>query len=128
MDVIHSAFFPHFRAQMNTVPGMTTRTKFTPDITTKDMRLKMKNENFDFILMCNKICGGSHYKMNMKVVVLSKKEYTDWENRKFKETFRDKYFPAAAPTKSPNPVPADSTALDSSAVLPEKKIQLKKFN
>ena len=24
-DVIHSAYFPHFRAQINTVPGMTTR-------------------------------------------------------------------------------------------------------
>lgn len=126
MDVIHSAFFPHFRAQMNTVPGMTTRTKFTPDITTKDMRLKMKNENFNFILMCNKICGGAHYKMNMKVVVLSKTEYMEWENRKFKETFRDKYFPAVAPAKSPNPAPADSTAVDSSAVLPEKKDSIKK--
>ena len=126
MDVIHSAFFPHFRAQMNTVPGMTTRTKFTPDITTKDMRLKMKNENFNFILMCNKICGGAHYKMNMKVVVLSKTEYKEWENRKFKETFRDKYFPAVAPAKSPNPAPADSTAVDSSAVLPEKKDSIKK--
>ena len=126
MDVIHSAFFPHFRAQMNTVPGMTTRTKFTPDITTKDMRLKMKNENFNFILMCNKICGGAHYKMNMKVVVLSKIEYMEWENRKFKETFRDKYFPVVAPAKSPNPAPVDSTAVDSSAVLPEKKDSIKK--
>jgi heme/copper-type cytochrome/quinol oxidase subunit 2 len=111
---------------MNTVPGMTTRTKFTPDITTKDMRLKMKNENFNFILMCNKICGGAHYKMNMKVVVLSKIEYMEWENRKFKETFRDKYFPVVAPAKSPNPAPVDSTAVDSSAVLPEKKDSIKK--
>ena len=29
-DVLHSAYFPHFRAQMNVVPGMPTRFKFTP--------------------------------------------------------------------------------------------------
>jgi cytochrome c oxidase subunit 2 len=125
MDVIHSAFFPHFRAQMNAVPGLMTRFKFTPDITTKDMRVKMKNENFNFILMCNKICGGAHYKMKMTVVVLSKAEYTAWEGRKMKETFKDKYFPAA-PAKSPNPAPADATKVDSNAVLTDKKDTLKK--
>jgi cytochrome c oxidase subunit 2 len=125
-DVIHSAFFPHFRAQMNTVPGLTTRFKFTPDITTKDMRLKMKNENFNFILMCNKICGGAHYKMKMTVVVLSKAEYKAWEMKKMKETFKDKYFPAPAPKKTPAPSPSDSTKVDSSAVLTEKKDSLKK--
>jgi cytochrome c oxidase subunit 2 len=126
MDVIHSAFFPHFRAQMNTVPGLMTRFKFTPDITTKDMRVKMKNENFNFILMCNKICGGAHYKMKMTVVVLSKAEYTAWEKRKMKETFKDKYFPAAVPAKAPNPSPSDTTKVDTSAVLTEKKDTLKK--
>jgi len=125
-DVLHSAYFPHFRAQMNTVPGLTTRFKFTPDITTKEMKIKMKNENFNYILMCNKICGASHYKMNMKVIVLSKADYIKWEAKKMKETFKDKYFPAASPAKSPNPVPVDSTAVDSSAVLPEKKDSNKK--
>jgi cytochrome c oxidase subunit 2 len=89
------------------------------------MRVKMKNENFNFILMCNKICGGAHYKMKMTVVVLSKAEYTAWEGRKMKETFKDKYFPAA-PAKSPNPAPADTTKVDSNAVLTDKKDTLKK--
>lgn len=80
-DVIHSAYFPHFRAQMNTVPGMTTRFKFTPDITTSEMREKMKNPAFNYVLMCNKICGGSHYKMKLIVVVLDKKEYKKWYDR-----------------------------------------------
>lgn len=74
-DVIHSAYFPHFRAQMNTVPGAITRFKFTPDMTTAEMRIEKNDENFNFILMCNKICGGSHYKMNMTVVVLEKEAY-----------------------------------------------------
>lgn len=124
MDVIHSAFFPHFRAQMNTVPGVMTRFKFTPDITTKDMRVKMKNEKFNFILMCNKICGGAHFKMKMTVVVLSKAEYASWEARKMQETFKAKYFPV--PAKSPTPTPTDATKADSSAVMTEKKDTLKK--
>ncbi len=36
-DVIHSAYFPHFRAQMNTVPGMKTRFRFKPILTTAEM-------------------------------------------------------------------------------------------
>lgn len=74
-DVIHSAHFPNFRAQMNTVPGLTTRFKFTPDLTTKEMR-KLKNDpKFDFALLCNKVCGSSHYKMYMVVEVLEEAEY-----------------------------------------------------
>jgi cytochrome c oxidase subunit 2 len=95
-DVIHSAFFPHFRAQMNTVPGMTTRMKFIPDVTTVEMRQKMNNDKFHFVLMCNKICGGAHYKMKMMVVVLSEPEYKAWMAGKMKQTFKDSYFPAMA--------------------------------
>lgn len=74
-DVIHSAFFPNFRVQMNTVPGMATRFKFTPTISTEEMRRRKNDPNFDFSLLCNKICGGSHYKMYMLVEVLEKDEY-----------------------------------------------------
>lgn len=77
-DVIHSAYFPHFRAQMNTVPGQTTRFKFTPSVTTDEMRVKMNNPKFNYILMCNKICGSAHYKMKLMVVVLDKKKYDKW--------------------------------------------------
>lgn len=31
---------PHFRAQMNCVPGMITQFAFTPTMTTKDMRMQ----------------------------------------------------------------------------------------
>ena len=34
-DVIHSAFLPHFRVQMNCVPGMTTQFGFTPTQTVR---------------------------------------------------------------------------------------------
>ena len=96
-DVLHSAYFPHFRAQMNTVPGMTTRFKFTPDITSKQMRVKMNDQKFNYILLCNKICGSAHYKMRLIVVVLNKNEYKKWmDNKEKNNTFRQTYAPVVA--------------------------------
>jgi cytochrome c oxidase subunit 2 len=33
---------------------------------------------FDYVLLCNKICGASHYNMQMKIVVESPEEYEQW--------------------------------------------------
>ena len=111
-DVLHSAYMPHFRAQMNCVPGMTTEFSFTPITTTEDMRLnpdvieKVKRTNiiraeraangednsdpweFDYILLCNKICGKSHYNMQMKIIVETQEEYDAWikEQQTFAQT------------------------------------------
>ncbi|WP_299202262.1 cytochrome c oxidase subunit II [Brumimicrobium sp.] len=81
-DVIHSAYFPHFRAQMNTVPGLTTYFKFQPIYSTDDMKRKLNNPEFEYALLCNKICGGSHYKMKMSIKVLEPKEYLEWQKTK----------------------------------------------
>jgi cytochrome c oxidase subunit 2 len=109
-DVIHSAYFPHFRAQMNTVPGMATRMKFTPNKTTVEMREIKNDAAFNYVLMCNKICGGAHYKMKMIVVVLDKPAYNKWMAGKKKQTFKDQYFPVAAAPAAPA-APADTTAV-----------------
>src|SRR5699024_6118531 len=105
-DVIHSAYFPLFRAQMNVLPGMITQFAFTPSITTKEMRkrpymvkkVKKINEirreksealvangdvalddyTFDYFLLCNKVCGTSHYNMQMKIVVEEPDEFQEW--------------------------------------------------
>lgn len=77
-DIIHSAYFPHFRAQMNCVPGMETEFHFVPTITTAEMRQKLKNEKFDYVLLCNKICGASHFNMQMNVIVDSETDYVKW--------------------------------------------------
>lgn len=115
-DVIHSAYFPHFRAQMNTVPGQTTRFKFTPSITTEEMRGKMNNPKFNYVLMCNKICGSSHYKMKLMVVVLDKPAYKKWYAKVSKldpkaadlcKTFKNVY-PVGKPKAA---APADSTGV-----------------
>ena len=107
-DVLHSAYMPHFRAQMNAVPGMITEFSFTPTVTTDEMRLnpevvskvnrinKIRYDNsqeliakgeealepyqFDYLLLCAKICGASHYNMQMKIVVESEKDFNKWLN------------------------------------------------
>jgi len=108
-DVLHSAYFPHFRAQMNCVPGMTTEFSFTPITTTAEMRQnpdvidKVERTNiiraekaangkpnsdpweFDYVLLCNKICGKSHYNMQMKIIVETEEEYNEW--MKTQQTF-----------------------------------------
>jgi len=77
-DVIHSAFMPHFRAQMNSVPGVPTRFKMTPTITTDSMRTILDDPDFNYVLLCNKVCGAAHFNMKMDVIVESKEEYEAW--------------------------------------------------
>jgi len=105
-DVLHSAYMPYFRAQMNCVPGMVTEFAYKPIYTTEEYRElpymieKVANINriraeksiellangetaldpyaFDFLLLCNKICGASHYNMQMKIVVDTPAEYKKW--------------------------------------------------
>ena len=77
-DVLHSFYMPHFRVQMNCVPGMATYFQFTPKITTAEMRDKTNDPKFSYQLYCAKICGGSHYNMKFAVRVVSAKEYASW--------------------------------------------------
>jgi len=77
-DVIHSCYMPHFRVQINAVPGLPTFFKFTPTITTDQMRTKLDDPKFEYLLYCNKICGGIHYNMKKIVRVVSEAEYQDW--------------------------------------------------
>jgi len=77
-DVIHSVYMPHFRVQMNAVPGLPTFFKFTPTITTADMRNRLDDPKFEYSLYCNKICGGGHYNMQKVVRVVSEGEYENW--------------------------------------------------
>lgn len=124
-DVLHSAFFPHFRAQMNVVPGMITQFAFTPTITSEDIRkteymeekmnrireIRRENslalvaegqeplapyEQFDYYLLCNKICGVAHYTMQMKIVVETQEEFDAWiaEQKTFKESVPSEEAPA----------------------------------
>ncbi len=147
-DVLHSFYMPHFRAQMNCVPGMVTQFAFTPSLTTSEMREtkemteKVANINkiretkskqlvaegktaldpyqFDFLLLCNKICGSSHYNMQMKVVVESEADYKKWLNEKTKLVQSVKTAvaeEAAAKLAESNPAKIDTTSVKKDTTL-----------
>jgi cytochrome c oxidase subunit 2 len=42
------------------------------------MREEMGDDEFDYVLLCNKICGAAHYNMQIKVVVETQEEYEAW--------------------------------------------------
>ncbi|MBU1372422.1 MAG: cytochrome c oxidase subunit II [Bacteroidetes bacterium] len=77
-DVLHSFYMPHFRVQMNCVPGMSTFFQFTPRITTAEMKVKTNDPNFKYRLYCAKICGAQHYNMQFAVRVVTQREYDKW--------------------------------------------------
>jgi heme/copper-type cytochrome/quinol oxidase subunit 2 len=63
---------------MNCVPGMTTQFHMVPKTTTAEMKKITGNEDFEYILLCNKICGGAHYNMQMNIIVESEEDYAAW--------------------------------------------------
>jgi cytochrome c oxidase subunit 2 len=69
---------PHFRAQMNAVPGMITQFTFVPTITTDSMRTILNDPEFNYVLLCNKVCGSAHYNMQMTIVVEKEAAYEQW--------------------------------------------------
>lgn len=120
-DVIHSAFMPHLRAQMNAVPGMSTVIYMKPTITTDSMRTRpevireveeinsirkqrgLEPWEFNYLLMCNKICGASHYNMQMPLIIEKEGAYKAW-------LAQQKGFQTGEPPKAETPAaPADST-------------------
>jgi len=147
-DVLHSAYMPHFRAQMNCVPGMVTQFAFTPSVTTDEMRQdeaivakvakinKIRSEKsktlvaegkealdpytFDYLLLCNKICGASHYNMQMKIVVDTPSDFKKWisEQTKFGPKWKEANTPevvAEAPLQEVAVL--GSTVVDSTATV-----------
>ena len=117
-DVIHSAYMPHFRAQMNTVPGVPTRFKMTPTITTAEMRenLGPGNEDFNYVLLCNKVRGAAHYNMQMVIVVETEEEYNAWLDSK--STFVEKPEPEEeADEENGDQAPSDSDPISNADVV-----------
>ncbi|MFA4867166.1 MAG: cytochrome c oxidase subunit II [Pedobacter sp.] len=116
-DVIHSFYMPHFRVQLNTVPGMTSYFEFTPTITTEEMKAKTNDPTFKYLFLCNKICGDGHYKMQKEVKVVSMEEYEAWLKEQptyLTDDLRKEFnIPVSSAAVT---VPADSAAKDTSAV------------
>jgi len=65
-----------------------TRDGYSIWVNINALRLERKEEieasgqdltyEFDYLLLCNKICGKSHYNMQMKIVVETQEEFDEW--------------------------------------------------
>ncbi len=144
-DVLHSAYMPYFRAQMNCVPGMVTQFAFTPIYTTAEYRelpymiekvarinqLRTKKSvdlvaagnsaldpyTFDFLLLCNKICGASHYNMQMKIVVDTPEDFKSWFTEQV--TLVKQVMTSNEPASNANESSVDSTVVGTDSVAKE---------
>ena len=71
--------------QMRQTPEMIAKVKKINKIRVKNSEeLVLKGEEplepyiFDYILLCNKICGASHYNMQMKIIVETEEKFKKW--------------------------------------------------
>ena len=150
-DVLHSAYMPYFRAQMNCVPGMVTEFAFEPTYTTAEYRelpymvAKVANINairtkksaelvakgetaldpyeFDFLLLCNKICGASHYNMQMKIVVDTPEDYAKWLKKQTTVTqeVKAEKLASQAPAEGAK---TEANAKDTAVITPAKEVKV----
>jgi len=150
-DVLHSAYMPYFRAQMNCVPGMVTEFAFEPTYTTEEYRelpymvAKVANINairtkksaelvakgetaldpyeFDFLLLCNKICGASHYNMQMKIIVDTPEDYAKWLKKQTTVTQEVKAEKLASQAPAEG-VKKEANAKDTAVITPAKEVKV----
>ncbi len=107
-DVIHDVGLPHFRMKMDAVPGIPTTLWFTPKWTTEEMRTRLNKPEFEYEIVCDQLCGASHYSMRGIIKVVTQEEF-DAEMAKTKPN----YF-AAFPEKDPS-LAKPNTVVDSAA-------------
>ncbi len=77
-DVIHDVGLPHFRMKMDAVPGIPTTMWFTPKYTTKEMKDRTNNPNFEYEISCDQVCGNGHYSMRGLIKVVTQEEFDVW--------------------------------------------------
>jgi cytochrome c oxidase subunit 2 len=94
-DVVHDVGLSWFRLKMDAVPGTPTTLWFTPKYTTKEMREKTGNPNFQYEISCDQMCGNGHYSMKGVIEVVTQSEFDEWMAKQ-----KPSYF-AAFPEKDP---------------------------
>jgi cytochrome c oxidase subunit II len=65
-DVVHDFWIPQFRLKTDTVPGLTTKLRVTP------------NREGRYDVVCAELCGIGHSTMRQSVRVVPQSEYTAW--------------------------------------------------
>ena len=94
MDVLHNFYVPHMKVKMDAVPGMPTSFKFTPTITTEEMKQILSQNpawqrvregdtdpvwmSFKYEVAFAELCGLGHSAMKYTMVVESEDEYNTW--------------------------------------------------
>jgi cytochrome c oxidase subunit 2 len=85
-DVLHSFWVPAFRMKQDAVPGITTRTRVTP------------NREGTYEVVCAELCGIGHATMRQEVRVVSAAEFDKW--------VKDRSEGGAAPEEGESPTAA----------------------
>jgi cytochrome c oxidase subunit 2 len=104
-DVVHDVGLPWFRLKMDAVPGTPTTLWFTPKYTTKEMKEKTGNPNFEYEISCDQMCGNGHYGMRGVVKVVTQAEFDAWMAGQ-KSAYAIAYPPADTPAA---PAAADTS-------------------
>src|SRR6516225_2047444 len=77
-DVIHDVGLSEFRLKQDAVPGTPTSLWFTPKYTTKEMKDKLGNPDFEYEISCDQMCGNGHYSMKGVIEVVTQEEFDIW--------------------------------------------------
>src|SRR4029079_19216387 len=71
-DVLHSFFLPNLRVKQDAVPGMKIPVWFRA------------TEKGSFDIVCAELCGWGHYKMKGRITIVSRDEYEEWLDQKYR--------------------------------------------
>ncbi len=102
-DVVHDVGLSQFRLKMDAVPGIPTTMWFTPKYTTEEMKRITKNDNFQYEISCDQMCGNGHYSMKGVIQVVTQEEFDEWMAK------QKPYYYAAFPNKDPDNLPPPAT-------------------
>lgn len=72
-DVLHSFFLPNLRVKQDAVPGMKIPVWFRA------------TEKGSYDIVCAELCGWGHYKMKGRVTIVSRPEFDEWLDKKYRE-------------------------------------------
>jgi heme/copper-type cytochrome/quinol oxidase subunit 2 len=93
-DVLHNFYIPYMSVKMDAVPGIPTRFKFTPKITTEEMRQILREnpewqsipegktvarwETFVYEVACAELCGKGHNSMRYELYIDEEEDFNAW--------------------------------------------------
>lgn len=93
-DVLHNFYIPYLSVKMDAVPGIPTRFKFVPKVTTEDMRERIADnkewqvvdegadeprwKSFVYEIACAELCGKGHNSMRYVLDIDTEQDFNTW--------------------------------------------------